>query len=400
MATISNYNKHLKLSERIKIESGLNNSLSFRTISKDIHKGITTISREVKNRRTFEKGNHFNGINRRCEKIKAAPFVCNGCPNQRKCRLDKYYYRASDANENYQKLLVESRVGIDQTSIEFKELNKIIKEDIDKGHSFALILNNHPEIQLTERTLYNYQEKGYLATKNVDLPRKVRYKKRKKRQNNSSNTKTENKCRINRTYADFLIYIKENSISYYTEMDTVEGVIGTSEPCLLTLYLKGSEFLFIFKIDEQTITCVNNQIQDIKSKIGNESFHKMFPIILTDNGSEFKRPDIIENNGDHVIDSKVFFCDAQRSDQKSQIELSHEYIRRFIPKGISISKYTEQNVFDMMCHINSTPRKSLGWKSPYDVAVETFGHDIFKKLGIYCVNKTEVILNDNLFKQN
>lgn len=53
-------------------------------------------------------------------------------------------------------------------------------------------------------------------------------------------------------------------------------------------------------------------------------FHKIFPIILTDNGSEFKRPDDIEDNGKHVIDSKVFYCDSGRSDQKSQIELSHE----------------------------------------------------------------------------
>ena len=66
-------------------------------------------------------------------------------------------------------------------------------------------------------------------------------------------------------------------------------------------------------------------------------FHKIFPIILTDNGSEFKRPQEIENNGEHVIDSKIFYCDAQRNVQKSQIELSHEYIRRYIPKGISIN---------------------------------------------------------------
>jgi IS30 family transposase len=281
--------------------------------------------------------------------------------------------------------------------MEFKELNNIVKKDIENGHSFALIINNHPELNISERTLYNYQEKGYLYTKNIDLPRKVRYKKRKR--NNTTNSKQkENQCRIGRTYQDFLVFIKENNIIYYTEMDTVEGIIGTGQSCFLTLYLKQSEFLFIFKISEQTITCVINKINEIKSTIGNEMFHKIFPIILTDNGSEFKRPEKIENNGDHVIDSKVFFCDAQRSDQKSQIELSHEYIRRYIPKGISINNYTDKNILDMMCHINSTPRKSLNWKSPYDVATEMFGEDAFKKLGIYKVDSKNVILNSNLFK--
>ena len=128
MATISNYKKHLKLSERIKIEKGLNDGNSFRTISKDINKGVNTISREVLNRRYKEKGNYFNGIPRKCEKVEKAPFVCNACPNSKKCRMTKYYYSAEAAQHDYEKILVESRIGIDQTTQEFKELNKIIKE--------------------------------------------------------------------------------------------------------------------------------------------------------------------------------------------------------------------------------------------------------------------------------
>ena len=183
-------------------------------------------------------------------------------------------------------------------------------------------------------------------------------------------------------------------------MDTVEGIIGKGNSCFLTLYLKQSEFLFIYKISEQTITCVNNKIKEIKSLIGNELFHEIFPIILTDNGSEFKRPSEIENNGKHVIDSKVFYCDAQRSDQKSQIELSHEYIRRYIPKGISINNYTDEDIQNMMNHINSTPEKSLNWKSPYEVAIEMFGEEFLDKLNISKIKSKEIILNSKLFKKD
>ena len=411
MATISNYKKHLKLSERIKIERHLDEGKSFRFISKEINKSVNTISREIANRRYKEKGNYFNNIPKKCEKLNKAPFVCNACPNAKKCRLNKFYYNAEKAHDEYKKILIESRIGIDQTTQEFKLLNKTIKEEIDKGHSFALIIHNHPELGISERTLYNYQEQGYLITKNIDLPRKVRYKKR--RRNNNTDvikSKKENQCRIGRTYQDFLIYIKENNTLYYTEMDTVEGIIGKGQACLLTIYLKQAEFLFIFKISEQTISCVNNKINEIKTIIGNkineiktiignEAFHEIFPIILTDNGSEFKRPNEIEDNGKHVIDSKVFFCDPQRSDQKSQIELSHEYIRRYIAKSVSINNYTEQNILDMMCHINSTPRKSLNWKSPYELFVEMFGNEVLNKLGIYQVDSKNIILNDTLFNK-
>lgn len=400
MATISNYKKHLKLSERIKIEKYLDEGKSFRFISKDINKGINTISREIVNRRYKEKGNYFNGIPKKCKKIEKAPFVCNGCPNSKKCRLNKYYYDAERAHEEYRKLLVDSRIGIDQTTQEFKHINKIVKQDVGNGHSFALIVHNHPELNISERTLYNYQESGYLETKNIDLPRKVRYKKRNKKATNKDNVSAQEPDYLKgRKYSDFLIYLKENQQSYYTEMDTVEGIIGKGQSCLLTLYIKEAEFLFIFKISEQTITCVNNKINWIKLTISNELFHKIFIIILTDNGSEFKRPSEIENNGPDVLDSKVFYCDPQRSDQKSQIELSHEYIRRYIPKGISMDNYTDKNILDMMCHINSTPRASLNWKSPYEVFVDMFGKEALDKLGIYQIKSNEVILNNKLFKE-
>ena len=400
MATISNYKKHLKLSERIKIEKYLDEGKSFRFISKEINKGVNTISREIVNRRYKEKGNYFNGVPKKCKKLEKAPFVCNACPNYKKCRLNKFYYEAERAQEEYKKILVESRIGIDQTTQEFKQLNKIVKEDVDKGHSFALIIHNHPELDVSERTLYNYQEQGYFATKNIDLPRKVRYKKRNKKTTDKDNqTNKEPDYLKGRNHNDFLLYLKENQVSYFTEMDTVEGIIGKDQSCLLTLYIKEAEFLFIFKILEQTITCVNKKIKEIKLTISNELFHKIFIIILTDNGSEFKRPSEIEDNGPDVLDSKVFYCDPQRSDQKSQIELSHEYIRRYIPKGISMNNYTDQNILDMMSHINSTPRKSLGWKSPYEVFVEMFGDEALNKLGIYKVDSKDVILNDGLFKK-
>ncbi len=260
MATISNYNKHLTLSERIKIETALNNRTSFRKISNDIKKGTNTISREIQNKRYKEKGNYFNGIPKKCEKTEKAPFVCTGCPNVKKCRCNKFYYSAERAQKNYETILVESRVGIDKTTQEFKGLDKIVKADINNGHSFALIIHNHPELEVCERTLYNYQEQGYLSTSNIELPRKVRYKKRNKKITNSdNNSSNEPNYLKGRKHSDFLIYLKENDTSYYTEMDTVEGIIGKDQNCLLTLYIKQSEFLFIFKISEQNISSVNKK---------------------------------------------------------------------------------------------------------------------------------------------
>ena len=390
--------KHLNLSNRIIIEGKLNEAISLRKIGEFINKPHTTISREIVTRRVFIKGNSFNNFNVHCEKTEKAPFVCNGCPNKNKCKKNKYFYYAKDADDNYRKTLVESREGIDFENTEFRKMDKIIKEETDNGHSFYMIIQDHPEFDITERTLYYYQEKGYLSTKNIDLPRKVRYRKRKRNVSKNKSQRNEENCRINRTYEDFQAYMSSIKSKYYVEMDTVEGIKGHS--VLLTLCIIPYNFIFAYKIDSQTISSVTDKINDIKNILGYETFHKIFPIILTDNGGEFKRPDLIENNGEDVIKTKVFFCDSGRSDQKGSIEVTHEYIRRFIEKGIDFDKYTDEQIQLMMNHINNTKREKLNGNTPFNLLENKIGYEVIKKLGFYYIPSKDIILKPSLFKTN
>ena len=390
--------KHLKLSQRILIEDKLNNNFSLRKIGDCIGKPHTTISREILSRRIFVKGNTFNSLNMKCEKTEKSPYVCNGCPNRNKCRKNKYFYVAEDANNDYKKTLVESREGIDFENLEFRKMDKIIKEEINKGHSFYMIVQDHPEFDITERTLYYYQEKGYLSTSNIDLPRKVRYKKRKRTVSKNKSERKEQNCRIGRTYDEFIDYLNDNKIDYFVEMDTVEGIKGHS--LLLTLCIIPFNFLLAYKLEEQTISEVTSKINILKEKIGYELFHKIFPIILTDNGKEFKRPDLIEYNGEDVVKSKVFFCDPNRSDQKGSIEVTHEYIRKYIEKGIDFDNYSEEDIALMINHINNVKRKSLGDKTPYDLLMKKIGEENTKKLGVEYIEPKDIILKPSLFKNN
>lgn len=62
--------KQLNLSNRIIIESKLNENTSLRKIGEFINKPHTTISREIVTRRVLVKGNSFNNFNVHCEKLK------------------------------------------------------------------------------------------------------------------------------------------------------------------------------------------------------------------------------------------------------------------------------------------------------------------------------------------
>ena len=390
--------KHLNLSQRIIIESKLNDNFSLRKIGDIVGKPHSTISREILSRRVLSKGNHFNNFNTKCDKTKKAPFVCNGCPNKNKCKKNRYFYFAKDANDNYRKTLVESREGIDFENTDFRKMDKIIKEEVDKGHSFYMIIQDHPEFDITERTLYYYQEKGYLSCKNIDLPRLVRYRKRKRNVPKNKSDRKEQTCRINRTYQDFLKYIEDNKIIYYVEMDTVEGIKGHS--VLLTLCFIPFNFMLAYKLSSQTISEVTDKMNNLKQLLGYELFHKIFPIILTDNGKEFKRPDLIEYNGPDVIKTNIFYCDARRSDQKGSCEVAHEYIRRFIKQGIDFDDYSDDDILLMMNHINNTKREKLDGDTPFNKMVEIIGIENIKKLGFYYINSKDIILNPSLFKND
>lgn len=390
--------KHLNLSNRIIIEGKLNEGISLRKIGEFINKSHTTISREVLSRRVLVKGNRFNNYNTKCDKTNKAPFVCNNCPNKNKCRKNKYFYFAEDANNNYKQILVESRQGIDCENDEFRKMDKIIKEEIDNGHSFYMIIEEHPEFNITERTLYYYQEKGYLSSKNIDLPRKVRYKKRKRKVPKNKSERKENECRANRTYQDFINYKEKNKINYYVEMDTVEGIKGHS--ILLTLNFIPFNFMIAYKLNSQTISEVTDKINKFKKLLGYELFHNIFPLILTDNGKEFKRPDLIEDNGPDVVKTKVFYCDSRRSDQKGSIEVTREYIRRFIEQGTDIDKYSDDDILLMMNHINNTKRKKLDGNTPFNFMKEKIGEENIKKLGFNFIDPKDIILKPSLFNKD
>lgn len=47
----------------------------------------------------------------------------------------------------------------------------------------------------------------------------------------------------------------------------------------------------------------------------------------------------------------MFFCDSRRSNQKGSIEITHEYIRRFIEQGTDLDKYYKEDIYLMMIRL-------------------------------------------------
>ena len=82
------------------------------------------------------------------------------------------------------------------------------------------------------------------------------------------------------------------------------------------------------------------------------------------------------------------------------MENVHTMLRMVLPKGTSFSFLTQWDVKLIVNHINSTPRKSLNGRTPYDIAAETYGEDVLKKLQLRRIDPDEVKLSPKLIRNN
>ena len=88
--------------------------------------------------------------------------------------------------------------------------------------------------------------------------------------------------------------------------------------------------------------------------------------LTADNGAE--------NTNHQKITSRlglsVFFCHAYHSWEKGTVENTNGRIRRSIPKGISLDQLTKEEIKTLEHRLNSTPRKCLGYLTPYEKMLE------------------------------
>jgi len=285
------------------------------------------------------------------------------------------------------------------TKQELEDLNELISPLILKGQPLSHIFAVHEgEIPVCRRTLYNYLDQGIFKARNIDLPRRVRYKKRKKHtEPRVKNTRLE-AYRCRRTYIDFERFLEAHPDVNVVEMDTVKGTHESSK-CLLTLLFRNCHFMIIILLNECTQAEVIRAINNLTDKITLSLFRKYFPVILTDNGPEFKNPWAIEKTSDGKHRTYVFYCDPYVSNQKGRLERNHEYIRYVIPKGKSMRPYSQEDINRMASHINSTARDSLNGATPFDLANVLLDKRIPILTGQFKVSPDDVMLKPALLKK-
>ncbi len=205
------------------------------------------------------------------------------------------------------------------------------------------------------KTLYNYVDLGLLTIKNIDLPEKL------KRNTKSSNARKNRKI-LGKSIEERPETVNSREEFGHWEIDSVLGKKKDTEPSIMTIVERQTRMSLWIKVKDHSSLAIDEALQNLINQFGNKK-SEVFKSITGDNGSEFANLSKIENNG-----TSVYFTHPYTSCEKKELmNVIIKMLRRFIPKGKSMSDYKTEDILFFSDVINGLPRKILNYHTPEEL---------------------------------
>ncbi len=327
---MNNY-KQLSLEEREKLYALKSQGISLREIGKVLGRSDTTIGRELKRNKT--------GIGKRSNEYLIFTYVPCKAHNRALKRGIKQRAKAP---------LKETLIWL------------YVREHLRKPFNWTpeeisgRLPRIHPDKSISTESIYQYiyskQAKKYKLWELLPNARKKRMKKGGRRIQRAS--KIPNAVSIDLRPA--IVDLRTRFGDWETD-----NVIGkATDKTALSVTVDRATKLTVLSLIGRSAESKTNAV--VKRLV---SFPKQARLTLTtDNGAEnTNHQEITKRTG-----MAVYFCHPYHSWEKGTVENTNGRIRRFIPKGVSIDTVTYAQIKQLEYHLNSTPRKCLGYLTPYE----------------------------------
>lgn len=296
----------------------------------------------------------------KCTILKRAPHVCNHCRYRRYfCGRDgRYVYDAQAADAVVNARRSDCRRDIDMDENRGASVLAILKEGLSRRLSpYEMSVLYEDEIGVHRSTIYRWVERGYGGLSNIELERKVEFKRRKKDPARKATLHT-----AKRAYAAFEA-LDDDIRAGACEMNTVVGA-KCDASTLLTLYHRPSDLQLALLLAEKTRSEVKRALLMLRKACSPSLFARLFKCVITDNGVEFSDEDgigaIFGEKPSRRSVPHLFYCDPRQSQQKGACEKNHSKLRQILKKGaFSFDKLEEADLAVVMSHANSNPREGL-----------------------------------------
>ena len=382
--------------KRVKLEVMISERFKMQEIVEKLGIDRSNIYREIK-----------RGINQKqtgygeCTHIKAKFLgVCNSCERRNFCLSEKHYYDPTISKMNHKKLMKETRAIPKLSKASICLIDRIVSPAIKRGQSLFHIYHANEELQkiCCERTIRRLLYNGHLSVNASMLPRYVRYNRTHKR--HKTNIKIDenlgywlkNKSAIlSRSFSDYENYVNSHKKDLIVQFDSVTGR-KTDKKAILTVTWKKYNFQLGFLIEKNNWNCVTETLLNFFKRFTNEELKKAFGVCICDNGMEFRTFYEIEKvrNSETI---HTFYTRPYHTNDKSECERNHEFIRYFSPKRKSLDHLTQDDLDYMFSNINSYIRKGKNNQTPYEMLERRMGKEFMKKLPVYKVDKRLIKLH-------
>ena len=384
--------------ERDTVQRMLERGASCRQIARELGRSPSTVCSEVASHRFVTAPRERRGervdasadLSAACPRLAAWPRCCNGCGRYRAIgckRRPHVFYDARAAQLCADSVLVSSRRGIDADEPAAAARLEAIRGCLRRGLSpEQMAARNGGPVDLSPSTIYRWVAAGYDGMTNMELRRKVGYRPRRRAPAASA---TRHSPR--RSYAAFL-GLGEDACAAAWEMDTVEGAREDSA-CLLTLLHRPSRLQLALPLAAKDAESVAAALGGVRSVLGAGGTGRVFRAVLTDNGAEFSDEGAIAALiGEEPGETRLFYCDPRRSDQKGACERNHVEIRKLLPKGrgLRFDRLVPADLSLAMSHVNSEPRGALGFATPARAFRAMLGADAEALLDAYGIEDVPI----------
>lgn len=384
--------------ERDTVQRMLERGASCRQIARELGRSPSTVCSEVASHRFVTAPRERRGervdasadLSAACPRLAAWPRCCNGCGRYRAIgckRRPHVFYEARAAQLCADSVLASSRRGIDADEPAAAARLEAIRGCLRRGLSpEQMAARNGGPVDLSPSTIYRWVAAGYDGMTNMELRRKVGYRPRRRAPAASA---TRHSPR--RSYAAFL-GLGEDACAAAWEMDTVEGAREDSA-CLLTLLHRPSRLQLALPLAAKDAESVAAALGGVRSVLGAGGTGRVFRAVLTDNGAEFSDEGAIAALiGEEPGETRLFYCDPRRSDQKGACERNHVEIRKLLPKGrgLRFDRLVPADLSLAMSHVNSEPRGALGFATPARAFRAMLGDDAAALLEAYGIEDVPI----------
>lgn len=334
--TKSKKGTHLNYDERMTIQIRLQDGWSAYKIAKELGRASNTIRNEIK------RGTVSQKIHGKTQKVY---FADTG---------DRIYTEnRENSKKKYKRLECIEFINF----VEDKFFNNHWSLDACFGYALNTGLFERSEMVCT-KTLYNYVDQNLIGIKNTDLPEKLK-------RNTKRTRMRKNKKNLGKSIEERPEVVETRDEFGHWEIDTVEGIKSKEDSVVLTLLERKTRNGFYLKIQSQTSEAVMNKLSELKVMLG-DKFDQVFKSITSDNGSEFAELNKLTKN----TRTEIYFTHPYSSYERGTNERHNGLLRRFIPKGKSISDYSHEEIAFIGDWINGLPRKILGYKTPEELFEE------------------------------